>query len=53
MNIREEAIKRAIRYGYIDDGDILEFTCDTCFDMPTCICAYDLYNTHGDCLMEK
>jgi hypothetical protein len=29
------------------------FTCDTCAVKPTCPCAFDPYNTGGDCLAEK
>ena len=30
-----------------------EFTCDTCTQASICCLAFDLYNTDGDCLMEK
>jgi hypothetical protein len=28
-------------------------TCDTCIDVTRCDLAYDMYNTDGDCLLEK
>lgn len=33
--------------------DVSEFTCFNCLDDKTCEYAYDLYNTHGDCLAVK
>lgn len=30
-----------------------KFTCDECNMAPTCKLAFDMYNTGGDCLMEK
>lgn len=33
--------------------EIAEFTCDTCPMADKCPCAFDPYNQHGDCLMEK
>lgn len=30
-----------------------EFTCAHCGEVETCEFAFDLYNTSGDCLMEK
>lgn len=33
--------------------DIKEFTCDDCGARFSCPCAFDAYNTDGDCLMEK
>lgn len=30
-----------------------QFTCDDCTQKETCPCAFDAYNTDGDCLMEK
>lgn len=29
------------------------FTCDNCAAVEGCFAAFDLYNTNGDCLMEK
>ena len=29
------------------------FTCYGCPEVPNCKCAYDNYNTNGDCLMGK
>ena len=33
--------------------DIDDCTCNDCSDKETCIYAFDLYNTNGDCLAEK
>lgn len=30
-----------------------EFTCHECAIVRECIVAFDIYNTHGDCLMDK
>jgi len=30
-----------------------EFTCEKCDQVNKCVLAFDLYNTDGDCLMEK
>lgn len=53
MNIRQEAIRDAVAWGYIDEGDDIPFTCDDCEVKDCCVFAFDLYNTHGDCLLEK
>lgn len=35
------------------NNDEVVFTCDTCLDFYRCHCAFDAYNTEGDCLMVK
>ena len=35
-----------------DDFDIL-YTCDRCSCAHVCLCAFDGYNTDGDCLYAK
>ena len=30
-----------------------DFTCEGCHDSETCVYAFDLYCTNGDCLAEK
>ena len=53
----EEAIAYAIKQGHAQSRK--DFTCDECPangehpEHETCPLAWDLYNTHGDCLMEK
>jgi hypothetical protein len=34
-------------------GEKTKITCDTCDQRTTCSSAYDMYNTDGDCIMEK
>lgn len=35
------------------DLKLEDLTCFTCSHQFVCKCAYDSYNTNGDCLMEK
>ena len=32
---------------------LIDCTCEDCPDVKTCDCAYDTYNTGGDCLASK
>ncbi len=53
----ELAKMRAQSVAYITeitrDDRAREFTCDDCEARSVCEWAFDAYNTHGDCLMEK
>jgi len=42
-----------LRDDFIDINGKLECTCDNCLDVTRCGCAYDAYNTNGDCLLSK
>jgi len=51
LELRKSAI---IKYGGMCNGIVIpEFTCDTCKLVTKCLLAYDLYNTNGDCLVDK
>ncbi len=52
--IREKKRKLAVLaapHFTVTEDDV--FTCDECGANDNCEYAFDLYNTHGDCLAEK
>jgi len=46
---RKESIESAKEHGM----EVAKFTCDGCNLATTCKLVFDLYNTDGDCLLEK
>lgn len=42
-----------LRQEFFEHNETCECTCDTCLDATRCSCAYDSYNTNGDCLLSK
>jgi hypothetical protein len=36
-----------------DPPNVMELTCKNCSDVRKCRFAFDPYNIHGDCIMEK
>ena len=50
-NMPQLARKQWKIYGY--DPDKIECTCNHCDENEYCWCAWDLYNTGDDCLMNK
>jgi len=37
----------------VSEDEDTELTCDYCEAAPICFCAFDTYNTDGDCLARK
>lgn len=48
-NTKEDMVEAFEERGY----DIDACTCNDCPDKDSCNCAFDLYNTQGDCLASK
>lgn len=42
-----------VRMAKLEGFDVDSFTCDDCGARFNCPLVFDLYNTDGDCLMEK
>jgi len=48
-----EAHSDGIKHDLIELGDSFRYiTCDTCDIKSTCVVAFDIYNTDGDCLLK-
>jgi hypothetical protein len=53
VTMRELAAEGLARLNSIDSPEDAKFTCDHCPWLKSCVFAFDLYNTNGDCIALK